>query len=416
MKPLVATKGMKEGSANEKFALRALPTFISRQRTMLTFEEGRPYPSIQCPDMELNYLREVGFICSKKQEAFGDSPDGICALLDKKESKHHYCGIEVKTMTSVSTIEVARGLAEEHHTFVSLSDIGERETSTTLFRQLVPSSAYRAQCLHHSAVLDTPYVLYVVAKGFRSAQGSIFYAVLLEFSPSLRRNYICALVPIRMAAFGWIGLHSSSIPTEYDGMLKEIHTSDLHSLCAYYNLGRALREKIRSKGAPLPPCRQLRPTALVFWNALKGGVDAFSKNLKTLDYSASKVSPVVSVVKRMLSAQVNNAGTVHRIGLALAQEILKEPSYFEQAKQEGYVKLRQKVSQQETFGHLIRCLAKEFIADNSIFSEGIIIRSSETVQSQSKLQVTRTVRHIERRVSKKLVDLEYYENECYPQV
>ena len=98
-------------------------------------------------------------------------------------------------------------------------------------------------------------------------------------------------------------------------------------------------------------------------DSLKGGVDDFSRNLCTLDYSASKVSPVVSVVNRMLSAQVNNAGLVHRFGLAIRDGILPNAVDEVSKNHRSYVKLRQMVSQKETFGGFVRSLAKQYISE-----------------------------------------------------
>ena len=173
MKPLVATRGMKEGTVNEKRVLTALPDFISNQHLVLVQAEGGARPTIQPARYDLNYLREIGFVSSKRAEILGDSPDGVCGIHDRNQDSHLYCGVEIKTMTSPSTIECARAVAERCHSFVCLKQIGTLQTSNALFKEMIPNPTYRSQCLHHSAVLDTMYILYVIAKGSRSAQGSI---------------------------------------------------------------------------------------------------------------------------------------------------------------------------------------------------------------------------------------------------
>ena len=410
MKPLTATRGMKEGSENEKYVLQALPAFISQQRTVLTQEDGGHFPSIYSSQFEINYLKEVGFVCNKKNQTLGDSPDGVCGLRDSTVNAYRYCAIEIKTMTSSSTIEKAKSIAEEHYSFMRIHGIGVHDASTTLFKQVVPNATYRAQCLHHAAILDTPYVIFIVAKGSRSTQGCILYAVLLDFSESLRNKYICTLDSIRIGAFNWVGSSASCIPHEYDDMLKESHTSDLNSFCAYYNISKALKAKIFENGSPLPPCRQLRPTALIFWNALKGGVDAFSRNLRTLDFSASKVSPVVSVVKRLLAAQVNNAGIIHRIVIALNDNTLPVKSEYDHEVQGGYVRVRQSVSQKETFGKYVRALAKELMQElsanstsQSSPSQGTKHISTNTMQSNNQVRSMRKVSNLDRRFSSNVI-------------
>ena len=112
-------------------------------------------------------------------------------------------------------------------------------------------------------------------------------------------------------------------------------------------------------------------------------MDAFSRYLKTLDYSASKVSPVVSVVKRMLAAQVNSAGIVHRIGRAIRQGALPTGTKNTEQRCGGYVKLRQAVSQQETFGALVRLLAKEYKAKSLTRVRYTIQRNTNTHQEHT---------------------------------
>ena len=111
MRPLVAIRGMKEGSMNEKFVLHALPSFISKQSTVLSLGENAPDTSIHAAQYEINYLKEVGLLSNKGNEILGDSPDGVCTLFDRMNSKHYFCAFEVKTMTAVATIDGALGIA-----------------------------------------------------------------------------------------------------------------------------------------------------------------------------------------------------------------------------------------------------------------------------------------------------------------
>ena len=68
----------------------------------------------------------------------------------------------------------------------------------------------------------------------------------------------------------------------------------------------------------------IRPSGLVFWNLLKGRVDEFSRALKSLCYTNSPENPIVSVLGRLLIAQVNNAAVVHRFALAKTRGRLPE--------------------------------------------------------------------------------------------
>ena len=109
----------------------------------------------------------------------------------------------------------------------------------------------------------------------------------------------------------------------------------------------------------------LRSPALVFWNSLKGGVDVYSRNLKKLDYSEARVSPVVSVVKRIMSSQTNNASTIYFFNQAVQKGII--PSNKEQYSNinSGYAHIRHQVSSLQTFVDFVRALAKEFKAERS---------------------------------------------------
>ena len=134
------------------------------------------------------------------------------------------------------------------------------------------------------------------------------------------------------------------------------------------------------RSSPFPPYRQLRPTALIYWIALKGGVDAFSRNLKTLDYSASKASPVVSVVKRMLLAKLNNSGLVHRVELSLNQGDVPNFNNDEQTTCTGYVQLRQPVSQREILVHMSGNLLKDTYLSQYVLHKNAPMRRKVSLQ------------------------------------
>ena len=70
----------------------------------------------------------------------------------------------------------------------------------------------------------------------------------------------------------------------------------------------------------------IRPSALVYWNYLKGWVEEFSRALKSLCYTNSSENPIVSVLGRWLAAQVNNAALAHRLSIGKRRGLLPDPS------------------------------------------------------------------------------------------
>ena len=56
----------------------------------------------------------------------------------------------------------------------------------------------------------------------------------------------------------------------------------------------------------------IRPKILIAWNALKRGVNEYSRNLKSYAINAGCENPVVSVIGRIMSTQVANSALVHQ--------------------------------------------------------------------------------------------------------
>lgn len=103
----------------------------------------------------------------------------------------------------------------------------------------------------------------------------------------------------------------------------------------------------------------IRLTLNVYWNNLKGGIDVISNYMRTISRTNVSENPIVSIVGRLLSTQVNNAAVAYRLSIARRQGNL--PKSGERAKlwQKGYGNLRDRISQCLTFGLFARSLAKE---------------------------------------------------------
>ena len=81
MKPLVSTSGMKEGSINEVYVLRGLPSYLQSNTSILA--KGRPgdsglgsrgYRLFQDRKLSVEYIRSTGLVASKSSEMLADSP------------------------------------------------------------------------------------------------------------------------------------------------------------------------------------------------------------------------------------------------------------------------------------------------------------------------------------------------------
>ena len=64
-------------------------------------------------------------------------------------------------------------------------------------------------------------------------------------------------------------------------------------------------------------------------------MDEFSRALKSLCYTNSSENPIVSVLGRLLVAQVNNAALAHRLSIAKRRGLLPEPSSHIDTNQKG---------------------------------------------------------------------------------
>ena len=359
MKPLIATAGMKEGTINEVEVLRAIPKFMKDHKVENTeslFSISSREPVFE--KYRADYIRCVGLVASKTAPMLADSPDGLLGFYTST-GLYSCAAIEVKTMASPTTIDKAKNLRAEYGPFSKVNGIGLSDGAERHFKKLVFTPEYRLQCLHHAAVLGITQVVFVVAKGSRNGVGEIIYAVMLEFAESLRYHYMFVLDSIRASAFTWIGGDALGIPKRYEDLVENTFAADLYSLASFYNLSQAYKALVHRNG-PLPPSRMIRPLLLVYWNTLKGGVDEFSRALKTLAYTNTSENPIVSIIGRLISSQVGNAAIAHRFFIARKRGVLP-PLNHEWCKSQTYKKIRHQVTSCESFGTFARELAREYV-------------------------------------------------------
>ena len=126
--------------------------------------------------------------------------------------------------------------------------IGSSCTSDEIFRQVVLTTAYKMQFLHHAAVLGAEWAFYVVAKGGSISAGEIISVALLHFNNGFKNSYTFCPSGIQKGAFYWIGASGEGLLVEYDKILPSTHASDIESFCSYYNLSMALKSSVKYRG------------------------------------------------------------------------------------------------------------------------------------------------------------------------
>ncbi|CAN8067641.1 unnamed protein product [Agarophyton chilense] len=204
MKPLVSTVQMEEGNVNESQVLKALPSFFEDHDVL----EGTQFENhkVEYPMKKfiIEYIRTTGLVSSKRDPMMSDSPDGILCLADN-EGEMHICGVEIKTMTSLNTIDAARQRRYNYAPLTYMKNVGQNEASIKQFHDLIPSGGHRTQFLHHSVCLNLNHIVFVQAKGGNGGVGEVIYVTIVHFHSSLRHNYSFILSAVRVGAFQWGG-------------------------------------------------------------------------------------------------------------------------------------------------------------------------------------------------------------------
>ena len=139
--------------------------------------------------LTIEYVRATGLVGSATLPALADSPDKVIAL-SNAEGDLFVAGVEIKTMNPPNKIEAARKRLLSFSELTIVKNIGNDSCARDKFLKLVPTPAYRSQCLHHTCIMNVKHVLFVVAKSRSCGVGEINYATLLQFSTSIQSEYI----------------------------------------------------------------------------------------------------------------------------------------------------------------------------------------------------------------------------------
>ena len=392
MRPLVKTDGMKEGTLNEVEVLKRLPEFLNSARTM--YESGSINSSGNTSTerlLKLRCIRCVGLLNSPTHPLISDSPDAIAALEDEL-GRVNVVSIEVKTMTSVSTISAAEQIRDSFDKVILVHDIGLTNAGNDIFSIVVSNSSYRAQCLHHAATTNSNTVLYTTAKGGRTTHSSILFVAVLHFSDRLIHNYLYTLDTIHISAFLWIGKDAKQIPNEYDDLVQNTFASDIHSFASYYNMSTSIKKHVIQTGLPITPARMVRPSVLVFWNAVKGGVDEYSRNMTHLTHHNVSQNPLTTVVLRLLMSQIHNAAVAYKLCLASLSGVVSSLStdYDNNRRGGKYKSLRHRITSTASMIDFVHTLATDYYAYMKIGSENVSDEQGEkdnTLQNSSETSV-----------------------------
>ena len=109
-----------------------------------------------------------------------DSPDGMMGYTDG--TKSHFASLEIKTMTSQNTIGITKRTRNRFGPFAILKGVGGNASADIFLRDLVQTTGYRFQCLHHAAAADLEHVLFIVAKRSICGMGENSYAGMFHMS------------------------------------------------------------------------------------------------------------------------------------------------------------------------------------------------------------------------------------------
>ena len=167
------------------------------------------------------------------------------------------------------------------------------------FTNLVPCVDYRVQVLHHVAVDDLNDCLFVCA-----TPNEIIYVLHIQFDDvavSTYRMFISLMMDRCMTIDNLM-----QIPQE-----KLDFASDHNTINVWLKLSAAInRENSTRLQRNLPllkPAHSIVPSAVSFWNSVKGGQDVVSRMLKNAKVDFRSLTPRAYIWIRMVSICLLNA-------------------------------------------------------------------------------------------------------------
>lgn len=189
------------------------------------------------------------------------------------------------------------------------------------------------------------------------------------------------------------------MPDEYKDLCKSSYAGDVQAFANYFSLRKSLHRSINIRRSPFPPTRMLRPRSLVFWNALKGGVDEYSGAMKRFIHQNSAEHPVVTIVTRMIMPQICNAAISYRLIQARKRSLLGRNASDDRINKktfnQSYRLIRHRITRLQSLGSFIRTLAIEYKSKNSSSVTNQPIPVSNEIINSSRMfsRVARNAAH-----------------------
>ena len=292
-----------QGHRNEKPFLKKFYEIMTENNIV----DGESIEAIYCPGL----VRQRGNLYLR------DSSDGV-AMLKYSDNEVKPVPIEVKSRCSPRTFARERQLIQqapgcELHTVTSnththdivYADIDavisegdntdEEDTNlraNPILHHLIPSSHELIQLLHHALTYRSASVFFIVG-----SNTDIMAIYRVMFPLELIAAYFNICSEFFKEDLKQLYVPGNKIPDVPDGWMDAFATSKLRDLKMddksfkfHLGLWRALNidsirtDKIKMQSAymlPLPPCVRIIPRPIAFYNALKGGIDAFTYLLDT---------------------------------------------------------------------------------------------------------------------------------------
>ena len=261
-----ATKGLREGLANEAEVLRLLKAFF-----VGTIQpDGNEH-------IVVVKVTHVGLLESKKYERVGTSVDAIVLLQVTKAGGqscvYEMACVEIKTKTSPATIaeQERKIMSSEVETYEYLA-ITTSEESAKAFQNCVDVVDHRCQTLHHAATLGVRKTIYIVAAWKR-----IIRAVVLDFDEGVRDNYMNVMRGTWTECL-WMYEDPHNLPENFTNASLS-YVGKLEDLQFAIALTNGMRALVKKEGC-LRTAKDVVPLGISTWNYLKGGVDVTFRYLK----------------------------------------------------------------------------------------------------------------------------------------
>ena len=340
----IRSESMKIGCQNEPNIFRRIPEVFHVYQTEWLAVSTRDFSIL------IHELLEPGLLCLKPFPYVGTTPDGL-ALITRVgiESTMHVMCIEMKTVTTETTIMADVNLASVYGTFCYVDILNDE----LLFKKVIPKTAHRVQCVHHIVSTNTQYCLYVVAD---SGACGIIRMVLIHVPSGFKQVYISIFNKFAHQFMSWVhGNPRTPLPEFTADQLGYLQSRDVLEL--HVALWTALMVHVQHHG-PIANVHAIVPSIVSLWNLVKNGGDLYSSLLNHIKPDHKKINPRAKIWLRGLGTLFYQVYQCERLWMTM--RVLRDPmNSFE-----TYSKVRKAVtSKMQKFGNVVREMASCFTLD-----------------------------------------------------